>query len=370
VYKLTPIEIKDYIVENNKQIEILEKLECHHVKESKKYFTCGRPNGQRNNFGIQLYKQSLKVVIYTPDLQNSKHYQRENADILTLIMIIRSCSFAQANRWIHEQLGLKYTPFKLNKDEPKKESPLDIFTKHKKRRICNVHELDMIDNEILNDFIPYIHIDWVRDGILPNIAEEFGIGYSEKKKRIVIPHRLWCGSKDDYVGIVGRTTLSDDLIELFDVPKYFPIIAYPKSLNLYGLNENYQGIQSKNYTVVFEAEKSVLKRASRLDRTGTAVCCHSISEEQVKILIGLNVEIIIAFDSDVPIEIIREECEKFYGIRTVSYMFDKYGLLKFKQSPADVKEEIYQYLFNYRVRYDEKEHRKYIEWKEGKDKVV
>ena len=364
---MTPIEIKEYIVENGKHIEILESLQCHHIREIQKGYTCARPNGH-NKSGIFLYRQSLKVKIYTPDLQQSKKYKEENADILTLIMIINDCSFIEANKWLHEKLGLKYTGYRVEKEKQKKANPLDIFLKHTKRRRCNVQELELIDNEILNDFIPYVHINWVREGITPNVAKEFGIGYSDKKKRIIIPHRYWCGNENDYVGIVGRTVMPQEFVDMFDIPKYFPIIAYPKSLNLYGLNENYKEIQSNNCVVVFEAEKSVLKRASRLDKTGVAVCCHSISEEQTKILIGLNVEIVIAYDKDVSLELIREECEKFYGIRPVSYIYDKYGLLKDKQSPADAKEKIYKYLFDYRVKYDEKEHQKFIKEKELKER--
>jgi DNA primase len=363
---LTPIELKEYITENNKQIELLEKLECRSIKPHETYFTCGRPNG-KNNIGIQLYKQSLKVRIFTPDLQMSDKYTEENADILTLVMIIHDCAFTQASKWIHEQLGLEYLSYSKEKDKPKKANPLDIFTKHKKHR-CDVGELQLIDNEILCDFIPYCHITWIKEGITPNIAEEFGIGYSEKRKRIIIPHRYWGGGENDFVGIIGRTILSQEMIDLFDIPKYFPIKAYSKSQNIYGLNENYKGIQSKNRVVVYEAEKSVLKRASRLDRTGVSVCCHSISETQVKILIGLKVNVVIAFDSDVPEELIWQECEKFYHTQDIYYIFDSYGVLKEKQSPADTREDVFKFLWKRIEKYDEFKHNKYIKWIENKSK--
>ncbi len=84
-----------------------------------------------------------------------------------------------------------------------------------------------------------------------------------------------------------------------------------------------------------------LKRDSLNDPTGVAVSGHEISDEQAKILIGLNCEIIIAFDKDISIEHIRYCCEKFYGIRKVSYIWDKYDLLDKKDSPADAINKIY-----------------------------
>ena len=88
---------------------------------------------------------------------------------------------------------------------------------------------------------------------------------------------------------------------------------------------------------------------------------HSISDEQVRIIIGIDVrEIVIAMDKDIDIEEIWHMCEKFYGIRKVSYIYDKYDLLNKKDSPADADNKIYNFLFQYRNVYDEKMHEKYM----------
>ena len=131
-------------------------------------------------------------------------------------------------------------------------------------------------------------------------------------------------------------------------------------MNLYGLQENYEGIQKAGDVCVYESEKSVLKRHSRLDRTGVAVGSHNLSDEQVKILVGINVNITLAYDKDIPLKHIRSECERFYGLRNISYIYDKYDLLKEKDSPADAPNKIYNYLFKHRIKYDEKEHREYL----------
>ena len=47
-----------------------------------------------------------------------------------------------------------------------------------------------------------------------------------------------------------------------------------KEINIYGLWENYKDIQKAGYIVIFEAEKSVLKRDSRMDPTGGAIEGH------------------------------------------------------------------------------------------------
>ena len=79
-------------------------------------------------------------------------------------------------------------------------------------------------------------------------------------------------------------------IQTFSLSKALhPLLAilYIKSLNLFGLYENYDSIQKAKQVTVVEAEKSVLKRDSLNDSTLVALSGHTMSEEQAAILIGL-----------------------------------------------------------------------------------
>ena len=180
--------------------------------------------------------------------------------------------------------------------------------------------------------------------------------------------RYWAGEENEYIGIMGRTTIKD--WEMLDIAKYYPLKAFPKGINLYGLQENYKTIQEKNMVVVAESEKSTLKRHSRLDGTVVAIGSHDITAEQVKILIGLDVEIIIAMDKGIDINHIRMSCNNFFGIRQVSYIFDKYDLLKENEAPMDAPNQIYQYLLKHRIKYDEKERNEYYKWLEKQEKKL
>jgi hypothetical protein len=284
-------------------------------------------------------------------------------DIVTLVMHVKDfkkSEFVQANKWLHDLLGLEYkVNFKELKEKKEKESPLDVFRKVKKRRNkCNVNDLEICGEEVLDEFVPHPHIEWIREGVMPWTCKEFSIGYAPTKKRIVIPHRWWCGSRNDYVGIIGRTIVKE--WEILDIAKYFPLKAYPKGLNLYGLNENYQGIQESAVVILFESEKSVLKRHSRNDKTCVAAGSHDLSDEQVRILISLNVDIVIAWDNDISLQHIRATCNRFWEIRNVYYMRDKWDLLGAKDSPADLPNKLYNFMFKYKIKYDEKEREEYL----------
>jgi len=357
---MTANELIQYIIDNDKILNILEDLGCHHLKEYSKEYRCGLPTHSSKD-AISVKKETLKTKVF----QSDSNIIRGN--IFTLCQTIKNYSFSEANRYIHNLFGLEYK-FKFNKkNDTDFKDPLEIFKKVKKKKYTDINNLDVINEDCLSEYIPYIHIEWVReDGIMPWTSKVFNIGYSVNKKRIVIPHRYWSGEKNDYVGVIGRTIIKE--WEMLDIPKYFPLKNFPKSMNIYGLQENYQTIQEAGYCVLYEAEKSVLKRHSRNDGTGVAVCCHDISDEQVKILIGLNVDVVIAFDKGISIEHIRSACDRFYGIRTVYYIYDKYDLLKEKESPADATNRIYTYLLKYKTLYDEKERREYLKWLEKQAK--
>jgi DNA primase len=209
-----------------------------------------------------------------------------------------------------------------------------------------------------------LHIDFVREGIMPWTRDKFGLAYSYKHKRVVIPHKFWMTGQ--LLGFNMRTTVEN--YESFGIHKYYLTNGFNKSLNVYGLYENYESIQSAGYVVVTESEKSCLKRDSLGDDTVVSLSGKNMSDEQARILIGLGTEVIIAMDKDVDINEVRHMCEKFYRIRPISYIYDKWDLLDKKDSPVDKGNKIYQFLFKHRVKYDEKEHELYIKSLNNKDK--
>lgn len=294
-------------------------------------------------------KDSLNSRIYTSD-------QDVKGDIISIVMEISGLEFKETLKQIHELLGFKFSFASLT--QKKKVDVLDVFKKAIGCSHYNNQELVPLDESVLDNsnYIKMPHINLVREGIIPKVQEEFGVMYDIKTQRILFTHRHW--STGELLGIFGRTTIEE--WDMLGIPKYWGVIPYPKAMNLYGLYENYKSIQDKNEVYVYEAEKSTLKRSSKLDFTGVSICSHNLSDEQVKILIGLSVDVVIVYDKGISLQHIRSECEKFYGIRNIYYIYDKYNLLKDKESPADTPNKIFDYLKKYKIKYDEKEHVEYL----------
>ena len=346
------ISLKKYIFENEKVEYVLEKIGCHNIKyhPNKEFWSCGNYNG--DNIGAINVKNNeyLNVTNWTRD----KDFD-ENSDMITLVQYNKQCSFIEAVKYLHGILGLEYKWQRKPQKSPNRVNPLYIFEKVKSKRRVDVADIHVLDEELLDDYIPILYIGWLREGIAPWTAKKFGLAYSYKRKRVIIPMRYWLTG--ELLGINSRTTV-DNYDEL-GIKKFFITPSYQKSWNLFGLYEHYNDIQKAGYVVVYEAEKSVMKRDSLNDPTGVALSGHTLSDEQVRILIGLNVDIIISMDNDVPIQEVRYMCDRLCKSRNVYYTYDKWNLLGEKDSVADMSNKIFNFLMKNKIKYDAEEQRKY-----------
>lgn len=357
---MTINELKGYIYNEQKIEYVLEQIGCHniHYNSQKEYWSAAQPDGDnpqgvniRNNEYLN-YRSFSRGIDY-----------EDNKDLISLVEVVNKLSFIEAVKYLHKILDL---PFEFKKKEEKlqkKIDPLNVFKRvlRSNRKPVNVEDIHILDDKLLDDFVPMLHIDWFHEGIMPWTRKKFKLAYSYKYKRVVIPLRYW--ATGELLGFNQRTTVEN--YEQFGIKKYFITPTYPKTLNLYGLYENYDSIQKAGYVVIAESEKSVLKRDSFGDGTVVALSGKSISDEQVRILMGLNVEIVIGLDKDVDINEVRHMCEKFKNIRKVSYIHDFIGILNDKDAPMDANNKDYQFLLESRIVYDRSEQKKYQESLKG-----
>lgn len=363
---MTANELKKYLIKEDKIEYILESIGCTkiHCDENKNIITAAQPSGD-NPMGVVISTREsedgnyyLNYYSYSRGINIDKGY-----DIFYLIQQIKNFSFAETMRYVHKLLGLdyKFNGAKKPTKVEEKYDPLAIFKKAaSKKKICNVLDFNIIDEKDMADFSEgMIFYTLFKEGIIKKTIEKFKLSYSYKWKRTIFPHHLWY-DKSVCIGYNARTSIENP--ELFDIPKYYITPGMKKEWNLYGLAENYSDIERLKYITIFESEKSVCKRDSRNDPSGVAISGHSLSSEQVRIILGLNInEVVIAMDNDIPEEEVWDMCEKFYRLRIVSYIKDTKGLfLEEKDSPADASNKIYKYLFDHRIKYDEKLHHKYL----------
>lgn len=346
------ISLKRYIFENNKIEYILNEIGCRHIQyhPSKEFYSCSNYNGDNHSAVNVKNNPYLNVINWTRSNEFSC-----NADIIDLVQYNKQMTFIDAVKYLHKILSLDFR-LQSSRQNTIKADPLQIFKKVEYRKWLDISDINVLSDKLLDNYVPLLHISWFKEGIMPWTAKKYGLAYSYTHKRVIIPMRYWMTGQ--LIGINSRTTV-DGYKEL-GIRKFYITPSYPKSINLFGLYENYNDIIKAGYVVVYESEKSVLKRDSLNDCTGVALSGHTISDEQVRILIGLNVDIIISLDKDIPIEEIRHICNKFYYIRNVYYTFDKDDLLGKKDSIADASSDTFNYIMSNKIKYDSRERKEYL----------
>jgi DNA primase len=332
-------DLKNYIITNNCIEQILLSLNCHSIKTFATEIRAGLPE-HKSSTAVAVKKDNLKTKVYT-------HDKTINGDIFTLVMELKECSFFKALKYVHELLGIPFTYIDTTHQEEEKIDILKVFKRVKTSSVQDNIPLKRYNDSILNRFINLPVIWFIKEGISPATQIKFRIGFCPEHNRITIPVKYWNSDDDEYMGVIGRTVLPD--WEMLDIPKYFPLIAFPKSKNLYGYHENYKAIQETGEVIIFEAEKSVLKADTMKINNCVALGGHEISNEQLKILIGLNVDIIIAFDKDICEEFLITTGNRFKYCRNVYYIWDKYNLLDEKDSPIDKGYKRFNYLLKHKI---------------------
>lgn len=203
---------------------------------------------------------------------------------------------------------------------------------------------------------------WVKDGISKEVCDFANIRYDPLSGSILIPHYDEDGR---CVGIRQRTLVRDE--EKFG--KYRPwkngrtLYNHPLGFNLYGYNWSKERIKSIGTCIMVEGEKSVLESMSYFG-TGNnlcvATCGSNISKYQFNLMKELGIgELVVAFDHDfsqigsdeyfATEKKIAKVAKKFSSMTKVSVIFDRDGLLGYKQSPLDCGLEKFMYLFKNRI---------------------
>lgn len=223
-------------------------------------------------------------------------------------------------------------------------------------------ELKKFDKQILK-YLPRPRIlPWEKEGISQDVIKSHNICYNPSSQAIVIPHY---DIDNNLVGIRERTLIKENE----EYGKYRPSILnrqmynHPLGFNLYNLNNSYKNIKQLKKVIVFEGEKSPLLYGSYfgIDNDITVACCgSSFSSYQVKLLLDLGIEeIIIAFDKQFKelgdeehkgwVKKLKEIDKKYSSLVKISFMFDKWSLLEYKDSPIDKGPDTFLELFKKRV---------------------
>lgn len=304
--------------------------------------------------------EATSMKLYYYDKNKSFHCYTQCSENFNVIELYRrymdinhyKVSVGEAAEYIKQFLQLK---FDITPIESKKES--------KPIKKVDFIELKEKNKNVLDCFTHLYHPLWLEDGIGKTAMDNFGIKFSLKDNKIIIPHYDINGR---LVGIRCRNIEEEDIA----YGKYMPVKVgdqmynHQLGFNLYGIYEHKDAIRKTKRAVIFEGEKSVLLSDTYYGKASTAVatCGSSLNKFQINLLVkklGVN-EIILAYDkeyeflgdekSKVYRQKLIDKCSKYNGLANFYYVFDERDLLKEKDSPIDRGQEVYEKLISKKIR--------------------
>lgn len=227
----------------------------------------------------------------------------------------------------------------------------DSVVFYKKLKKLKETKTDEIQREILPDsyfdkFSEELPDEWIREGIPPETLRKYEVRIDKRSNRIVYP----VYDKDfNLIGVKGRTR--------FENYKQLKLMKYMNYTKLHfvdffaGMKQAADEIAKTKKIIIFEGIKSVMKA----DSWGYHNCVSSetskVNEYQVRLLISMGVkEVVFAYDKDVSINKIRGSTKLLQRFTNVSVVQDKWNLLDDKDAPVDKGREVWEQLYDERVR--------------------
>lgn len=186
---------------------------------------------------------------------------------------------------------------------------------------------------------------WENEGISTESMDKFQVYYDSFSDRLVYPIRNIDGK---IVNIGGRTL--DPLWKEKKLRKYTYFGSWGEMDVIYGLFENLEEIKKKSEIIIFEGCKSVLLADTwGIHNTGALLTSH-LNPQQMKLLVKLGARVVFALDKDVRV---RDDhnIAKLKQYVNVEYIWDGRDLLSDKDSPVDKGLEVFNALYNQRIRY-------------------
>jgi DNA primase len=334
--------IKERIYEEQKIEELLEALDCEHVRPVGNRFEAMLPERfhSNNRRSVQVYlTDSLPCKVRSKGLSGDLYslvgyilYEVTERDELADVLFQVKAWICNLFGW-HEYItiGDDFEEIVEKRDYLAFLRPTQKARKQRKRlKVMRDKENIVLDKEAV--FSWYRNIpqwNFLEDGISVRTQRIFEVMYDETTERVVFPIY---NSQGELVSIKGRYIGKDEWV--LDEIKYLYLYSFDKSIELYNLHRALPYIKKTGEVIVFESEKSCMKAYQYGHKNCVAISGSELSPVQAHMLIMLGVSVIFAFDNDMDLKHIQKQARQI-RTRKCFYVKDSLGLLGEKDAPVD-----------------------------------
>lgn len=205
-------------------------------------------------------------------------------------------------------------------------------------RILDDSELDKYQIEPVKE--------WLDEGIEQDVMDLFGVRVDTWQNRIIYPVYDICGN---LINIKARTRYKN--YKQMKIPKYINYFQVGVMDYFQGLNTTLKYVLDSNEIIIFESVKSVMKAYGWGYKNCASAEKHTLTKEQIDLLVKLRVNIVFAYDCDVDYRSsdVRQDIDKLKRVTNVFVIEDRRKLLggkDTKNAPVDCGEEIWETLYS------------------------
>ncbi|MCD8289891.1 MAG: CHC2 zinc finger domain-containing protein [Prevotella sp.] len=204
----------------------------------------------------------------------------------------------------------------------------------------------VLESSVLDNYKKEYPQLWLDEGITKEAMDKFGVMVDTWGNRIVYPVYDLAGR---LINIKGRTMYQN--YQDLDIPKYINYYKVGVMDYFQGLNYTLPDVKKQNEIILFESVKSVMKAWGWGYRNCASAEKHTLTEEQVMLLVKLKVNIVFAWDSDVDYQEknVRSNIDKLKRVTNVYTINDRHNYLggfEGKNAPVDLTKEIWEELYS------------------------
>lgn len=268
---------------------------------------------------------------------------RNGGDIISFVMQKDEIPFADAVKKLCRDYNIitHYQPPNYSRQIFKKVNRSKVETAG-----TNNTDHVILDKEIYNEFPMVIIRQWITEGIPQYVMNEYEIRMDPVKSRIVYPVY---DDNGNFINIKGRT-IHENYKELNE-PKYINYYKVGKMDYFQCFSKNLPHIKSAGEIIIFEGIKSVMKADYYGYKNCVSAETSGLSIEQIKELINIRCNVVIAFDNDVCFAKIKPVIATLTRFTNVSVVEDRDDLLQGeKMSPVDKGRDVWNMLYSSRRR--------------------
>lgn len=212
----------------------------------------------------------------------------------------------------------------------------------KKKEVVS-HEI--LDEEILQKYQNGPSKEWIEEGIPKEVQDIFGVRIDTWHNRIVYPVRDIDGH---LINVKGRTRY--EKYKVMGISKYMNYFKIGTMDYFQGLDITLPYVRECGELIIFESVKSVMKVYAWGYRNAASAEKHTLTDEQIALLVRLRCNIVFAYDSDISYnqDDVRSNINTLKRMTNVFLIEDRDGLLggkDAKNSPADLTKEIWDELY-------------------------